>query len=196
LLANAGLASALAAAPLSTCCELWVNVSPYKWRHSLLTAAGASISSGRYHIAGKAPALYFAKSPVVALTEVGVLAQTPDGLAPNGRPPQILISVHITIPLHILDLTHEGTRHLLGTELQELTGSWLLDPVPATQRLGQLAHDSKRIVAIRYPSRVGTGVEPNLVVFIDRLKQHAGCKLEPYDPNGDLSKRIKPILGK
>lgn len=196
MLADTRLKSVLATVRLETCSEAWVNISLYQWRSTLLTAAGSKISGGRFHRKGKAPALYFAKSPVVALLEVGALAKAQDGaLVPISRPPQMLVSANITIPAGILDLIDSARRRELKTNLQELTGLWVLEPYPATQRLGQAAYDSNRIVAIRYPSSLGEQLEPNLVVFVDRLLAHRGARLEAHDPNGDLPKTVRPLVG-
>jgi RES domain-containing protein len=154
------------------------------------------VSAGRFHRRGKAPALYFAKSPVVALLEVGALAKAQDGaLVTVSRPPQMLVSANITIPAGILDLMDPARRRELKTNLQELTGLWILEPYPSTQRLGQSAYDSDRIVAIRYPSSLGQQLEPNLVVFVDKLVAHPGARLEANDPNGDLPKTVRPLVG-
>lgn len=107
----------------------------------------------------------------------------------------MLISANITIPTGILDLMDPARRRQLRTNLQELTGLWVLEPYPATQRLGQAAYDSNRIVAIRYPSSLGEELEPNLVVFVDRLLAHQGARLEAHDPNSDLPKTIRPLAG-
>lgn len=140
--------------------------------------------------------MYFAKSPLIALLEVGALAKAQDGtLLPVSRPPQLLITAEITIPLGILDLMDPARRRELKTNLQELTGLWVLEEPAATQRLGQRAYESGRIAAIRYPSSLGRDPEPNLVVFVDRLQAHSGASLKAHDPNGDLPKTVRPLLG-
>lgn len=166
---------------------MWVHVTRYKWRDTLLSAIGARESSGRYHRKGMAPALYFAQSPIIALAEVGLLVGAGNGFRSYPQPPQIIVNTEITIPKGILDLTIEGNRAALSTQLQELTGSWIIEENCATQRLGQVAYDTGRIVAIKFPSRTTEErIEPNLVVFIDRLNAHDGASLVPYDPEKEL----------
>jgi RES domain-containing protein len=196
LLDDGGLRAALPTIALATCSEKWVHVSLYKWRDTLLTATGATETDGRFHLKNEAPALYFAQSPIVALAEVGLLARAQHELKSAARPPQIILNTDITIPQGILDLTVEANRVTLGTELQELTGSWMLERPCATQRLGNLAYISNRVVAIKYPSKtIENHVEANLVVFIDRLAGHAGCSLAPHDPDSDLPTTVHPIIG-
>jgi len=192
---EAELRAALPKIRLATCSETWTNVSLYKWRKTLLSAAGSAVSDGRYHRAGKAPALYFAKSPIVALAEVGSLAAVGGKYMMAPRAPQIITCVHVEIPIGILDLTDPSNHGALGTSMQELTGSWLLDVDPPTIRLGQVTY-SLGIPAIKFPSKFGEkDIEPNLVVFIDHLQEHSGAKLDPHDPESDLPKTVVPLRG-
>jgi hypothetical protein len=109
--------------------------------------------------------------------------------------PHILVIVDLAIPSAVLDMTHEDNHELFETGFQELTGEWLLDGAPATQRLGKAAYESGRVVAIRYPSARlrGNEVEPNLIVFRDRLCALRGAMMRAYDPKHDLPRTVEHI---
>jgi RES domain-containing protein len=183
---------------LTTCAGHYAHVTRYKYRNTLLSGEGAEFAAGRFHLERGAPAIYFAESPVTALIEVEALYGGDNGLIMNPRSPLMLINVHIMIPRGVLDLTDKKIRKLVDTDYQQLTGSWLLsDEVPATQRLGRVAHASRKIVAIKYPSAKWRGEElrANLVVFRDRLDMR-GCGMVPYDPERDLPPIAEAIDGK
>jgi RES domain-containing protein len=177
----------------------FAHIARYEHRDDLLSAAGARFAPGRYHLQGGAPALYFAESPVTALVEVEQLLGSEGAMVLNKRPPMILVNVDLSIPPGtVLDLTNEdGLCELLGTSLQELTGSWLLEDDPPTQRLGQAAYDSNKVVGIRYPSGKwrGTSLQRNIVVFRDRLNRYVqrGALLRPFDPDSVLPVTIRSI---
>ena len=177
----------------------FAHIARYEHRDDLLSAAGSRFSPGRYHLEGGAPALYFAESPVTALVEIEQLLGSEGAMILNRRPPMILVNVDITIPpRNVLDLTTgEEVLETLGTSLQELTGSWLLEDDPPTQRLGQAAYDSEKVVAIRYPSGKwrGATLQRNVVVFRDRLVRFSqrGALLAPFDPNAVLPVTIRSI---
>jgi hypothetical protein len=92
----------------------------------------------------------------------------------------------------VLDLTDSATLQILGTNLQEITGSWVLAAHPPTQVLGQAAYDSGRIAGIRYASAKNVGKGDNLVVFPDRLDLSPTNSLEVHDPHRFLNQRIGP----
>ena len=96
----------------------------------------------------------------------------------------------------VLDLTgNEKNLELLGTTYQDLTGSWMYDDDPPTQRLGRAAYDSAKIVAIRYPSGKWRGetLQRNLVVFRNRLTAKRDALLQPYDPDYVLPPTIHSV---
>jgi RES domain-containing protein len=177
----------------------FAHIARYEHRDDLLSAAGSRLAPGRYHIEGGAPALYFAESPVTALVEVEQLLGSEGALVLNRRPPMLLVNVDVTVPAGtVLDLTSgESVCDALGTSFQELTGSWLLEEDPPTQRLGQAAYDSNKIVAIRYPSGKwrGATLQRNVVVFRDRLNRYVqrGATLRPFDPDSVLPPTIRSI---
>ena len=180
---------------LDTCAGLYSHVAQYRYASSLLSGDGFLFSPGRFHRQNGARALYFAESPLTALLEVDALFGEPDDFVVSKRRPLILLSVELVIPNGILDMTTRANQKRFGTENQELTGSWLLDPDPATQRLGHAAYECGAVIAIRYPSAKWKGrrIQPNLVVFRDRLAAAAGCKMIPYDPDGDLPPTVVSI---
>jgi len=180
---------------LATTAGHWVHVSKYRYVDSLLSAEGAQHSPGRYHRQGEIPALYFAQSPITALLEVGMLFGGPSEFVVRRGEPHLLVVVELEIPSAVLDMTDEANHKLFKTEYQELTGEWLMSDNPATQRLGKAAYDSKRVVAIRYPSAKWRGeeLEPNLVVFRDRLCELRGAVMRAYDPQRDLPRKVKAI---
>lgn len=173
----------------------WTHVSKYRYANSLLSGEGAKHSPGRFHRQAEIMALYFAQSPVIALLEVGMLFGSPGDYVVRRSEPHMLVIVELEIPSAVLDMTHEENHKLFETGYQELTGEWLLDDEPATQRLGKAAYDSGRVVAIRYPSARPRGdqVEPNLVVFRDRLCALRGAVMRAYDPMSDLPSTVERI---
>jgi RES domain-containing protein len=180
---------------LTTCAGHFIHVAQYRFASTLLSAAGARYAPGRFHVQNGAPALYFAESPVTALLEVGALYGGPDDFVVNKRRPLIMLSVELTIPGGILDMTDPQNLDRFATANQELTGSWLLDERPATQRIGAAAYAGGRVIAIRYPSARWRGQElqPNLVVFRDRLVAAPGCKMIAYDRDSDLPATVEKI---
>lgn len=189
---------------LSHCDDYFAHIARYEYHAALLSAGGAQVAPGRFHAQGGAPALYFAESPVTALVEVEALLGSEPSLTMNKRPPLVLVNVRVVIPNGVLDLTEdESNRELLGTTYQELTGSWIYDDDPPTQRLGRAAYDSNKIVAIRYPSGKWRGetLQRNLVVFRNRLTAKRGALLQPYDPDSTLpptvhSVPVRPLPGR
>jgi RES domain-containing protein len=162
------------------------HIVQYKYRHSLLSVRGARLSPGRYHKKGGAPALYFADTPLTALYEVDRAIDL-GGIEIAGlAAPGIIVSVQFELS-DVLDVTDPAVVQLLGTSRQELTGSWMYqDPAP-TQMLGEAAHDSTRIVAIRAPSAARGGEDANnLVVFHDRVDPHRH-RMVIHDPHRWLS---------
>lgn len=180
---------------LTTCQSHWAHVSKYVYAGSLLSAEGAKYAPGRFHRKGEAPALYFARSPLIALLEVGMLLGADGEYLVRRSEPQMLVMVDIDIPNAVLDLTRADNVDLFGTGYQELTGSWMYDPNPATQRLGKAAYESGKVAAILYPSATWSGreSEPNLVVFRDRLEALPGAVMHPVDPGNHLPATVSPI---
>ena len=112
----------------------------------------------------------------------------PGGPVPVRAAPLVILSVEGVVS-HVLDLTDEATRTLLGTNAQEISGTWVKVARPPTQTLAQAAYDAGGIAGIRYPSAKhppGT----NLVVFPARLGTTPTDYLEAHDPGGHLTQRL------
>lgn len=151
---------------------------------------GAAAGNGaRFTPKGSFHSLYLAWDSVTALAEAQAIALTARGRFHPVAPPLTLLSIE-GIVSRVLDLTDAATLDLLGTNEQEITGSWVKPAHPATQALGRAAFDGLRIAAIKYPSAKNIGSGVNLVVFPERLSAAGMDYLEVYDPDGDLAQRI------
>ena len=95
--------------------------------------------------------IYLADDPITALTEVSALVALPGGPVPVRAPPLVIISADGVVS-RVLDLTDAATRALLGTNQQEISGTWVKVARPPTQTLAQAAYNSGGIAGIRYPS--------------------------------------------
>lgn len=133
--------------------------------------------------------IYLAWDSMTALAEVQAIAFLSSGRLQARTPPCVLLSVDGVVS-GVLDLTDAATWATLGTNEQEISGSWQTAQLPPTQLLAQVAFDSGRIVGIKYPSSKNTGGGINLVVFPDRLGLSATNYLEVHDPHGSLAQRI------
>lgn len=132
--------------------------------------------------------IYLADHPVTALIEVQALVVVPGSNLPLRAPPWTLVTVD-GIVSDVLDLTSPPILKALGTNEQEMTGSWAKAIGLATQELGRAAYDSNRISAIRYGSAKCPG-GTNLVVFSDHLAVSSSDYLEVFDPHANLKQRI------
>jgi RES domain-containing protein len=134
--------------------------------------------------------LYLADSPVTALQEVEALVRTRAGLFPVKGPPRLLLSVEVTLSA-VLDLTQAEFQQALGTNLQELTGSWVAandqEVIAPTQRLGRVCNELGMIEALRVPSARDPRAF-NLAVFPDRLAN--GSSLHVFDDSGIIEARL------
>lgn len=131
---------------------------------------------------------YLASDPVTALTEIYALVMLPGGPIPVRVAPQVTFSVDGVVS-RVLDFMDAATLALLGTNEQEITGTWLNVAQPPTQALAQAAYDSGAIAGIQYPSAKHPG-GVNLVVFPDRLIAAPSDYLEAFDPAGPLQQRL------
>lgn len=153
-----------------------------------LWGGSSKIKGARFTPKDGFDSLYLASDPLTALTEIYALVVLPGGPVPMRAAPQVTLSVDGVIS-RVLDLTDAATLTLLGTNPQEITGTWLNVAQPPTQALAQAAYDSGRIAGIQYPSaKYPDGV--NLVVFPDRLLATPTDYLEAYDPAGLLQQRL------
>jgi len=153
-----------------------------------LWAAGSKIEGARFTPKGGFDSLYLCSDPVTALAEVNGLVMLSAGPLPLLTPPITLYAVN-GIVTRVLDLTDAATRSALGTNEQEMTGSWSKVLNPPTQALARAAYDSGRIAGIQYGSAKNQP-HKNLVVFPDRFTTVAPDYLEVHDPDGSLTQRI------
>ena len=153
-----------------------------------LWGGAAKIGGARFTPKGGFDSLYLASDPVTALTEVSALVALPGGPVPVRAAPLVIVSVDGVIS-RVLDLCEAGTLAVLGTNAQEITGTWVKIAQPPTQTLAQVAYDAGIIAGIQYPSVKHAG-GVNLAVFPDRLAAGSTDYLEAYDPQGLIAQRI------
>ena len=132
--------------------------------------------------------IYLAWDAVTAFAEVQALILLDTGRMQAVTPPWVVMTVTGVVS-GVLDLTNPRILEQLGTNEQELSGSWEAGSEPPTQRLGRAAFASGRIVGIKYPSARDRSGD-NLVVFPARLPLTPTDYLEVFDPNGHLAQRI------
>ena len=199
MLPAAQLAGVLLAAKLRAVHGPWSRCVGY--RHLLAPPPGATsglpqplwggaakLAGARFTPKGKFDSLYLASDPVTALTEVSALVALPGGPVPVRAAPLVIVSVDGVIS-RVLDLTDAAILAALGTNVQEITGTWVKVADPPTQTLAQAAYDSGLIAGIQYPSAKHAG-GVNLMVFPDRLTAAPNDYLEAYDPQGLISQRL------
>ena len=198
MLAAADLAVALPTAKLLAVHGPWSRTIGY--RHLLgpppgatgppqpLWGGAAKLFGARFTPKGGFDSIYLADDPITALTEVSALVTLPGGPVPLRSAPLVIITADGVVS-RVLDLTDAATLTLLGTNEQEITGTWAKVARPPTQILAQTAYDSGNIAGFRYPSAKHSG-GVNLVVFPDRLTASPSDYLEAYDPDGHLAQRL------
>lgn len=132
--------------------------------------------------------LYMAEDHVTSLKEVRAVFDNPHGPPFVMRtPPWVLLTVEGQLT-DVIDLTDLAVQGQLGTTSTELTGEWLWSqqqfllgraPLPPTQLLGKVAHESLLVKGFRYRSSPNIQSGVALVLFPERLD--SGDCLEVYD---------------
>lgn len=156
-----------------------------------LWGIGSLQNGGRYNAPGTFEVVYLAEDAITALAEVDlVFRHSGASLGKIKGPPLVHISVDGFLE-QVLDLTSDKVQKALGTEIQQLTGSWLVVQSAGgeapTQELGRIAYEDERLCALRYPSSKNPrGV--CVAVFPDRLT--GSSYIEIYDPSGNLAQRL------
>ncbi len=153
-----------------------------------LWGGAAKIKGARFTPKDGFDSLYLAGEPITALLEVQALVVMPGSIVPLRTAPWALVTVD-GIVSNVLDLTDASILKALGTNEQEMTGTWAKGANRPTQELAQAAYDSGKIAGIKYDSAKHPG-GVNLVVFPDRLVPPSTDYLEVYDPHGNLAQRI------
>lgn len=144
---------------------------------------GPRASGQRYTPIGGARALYVAEHHTTSYVEATGMFSSIAALAQQHAQAQAHYQIRIRLE-GILDLTAIPNQKLLDTNVIDLTRSWEWPmamglPVP-TQILGELAFNSGKFQAIRFPSsRITDAV--NLVIFTERVV--APSFVECTDPN-------------
>lgn len=153
-----------------------------------LWGGAAKIAGARFTPQGGFDSIYLAGDPITAFIEVSALVLLPGGPVPIRSAPWVIVSVEGVVST-VLDLTDAATLAALGTNEQEMSGTWALAENPSTQRLARAAYDSGRIAGLRYASAKRPG-GINVVVFPDRLALTQTDYLEVHDPHGNLTQRM------
>ncbi|CAN5796649.1 hypothetical protein BH24DEI2_BH24DEI2_03160 [soil metagenome] len=181
---DTGLAASLQLRPTLPFVGVAYRLIHARYAATALSSIGSLRTGGRYNPRGAFEVLYLADSPVTALQEVEALVRTRAGLFPVKGPPRILLSVEATL-FNTLDLTDPETQASLETNLQELTGDWVVagsgETRAATQRLGEACYHLKLLEALKVPSARNPRAF-NLAVFPDRLG--ADSSLRVFDESG------------
>lgn len=178
------------------------NLSPIPWTgiaYRLIPAqfAGTALSSigsfkrgGRYNPKEAFEALYLADTPLTALQEINLIKMTDAAILSAKSSPRLLLSVEVSLSA-VLDVTNVQVQNTLGTNLQELTGSWLVmnanGQTAPTQVLGAAAYNHGNFEALRVPSAQDPRAT-NLVIFPDRLRP--GSEVRVYDDSGLIDARL------
>lgn len=125
-----------------------------------------------------------ADTPLTALQEINLIKMTASVILSAKSSPRLLLSVEVALSA-VLDVTTTQVQDALGTNLQELTGSWLVlnadGHTAPTQALGTAAYNYGSIEALRVPSAQDPRAV-NLVIFPDRLR--LGSRVRVYDDAG------------
>ncbi len=164
-----------------------------------LWPGAAAINGGRFTPRGSFGSIYLATDPVTALLEAQATLQNPRGPSFTLRTPPWTVFAVEGVLTDLVDLTDATVQGSLGTNLQELTGAWVLlqdshlrglGPPPPTQRLGQAAYESLVVRGLKYHSVKNLGQGEAIVVFSDRLMADSTSYLEVWDPEGVLKQRM------
>lgn len=166
----------------------WIGVAyrliPAQFAGTALSSIGSSKRGGRYNPRETFEALYLADTPLTALQEINLIKVTDEAILSAKSSPRLLLSVEVTL-FALLDITTSQMQTALSTNLQELTGSWLVTNASGqtapTQVLGAAAYSLKTIEGLRVPSAQNPRAT-NLVIFPDRLCQ--GSRVRVYDDSG------------
>ncbi len=150
---------------------------------------------------GAAPSfesLYVAEDEATPIVEVSGVLRPPGSLVPLVFQPLVLLTI-VGGVADVLDFTDSRMQNQAGTNLQELTGNWVIPqadylagrgPMPPTQALAQEAYTAGGISALRYPSTKNLADGIALVIFPDRLVP-GQSRLEVFNrPGGVLTQQL------
>ena len=155
MLSDQDLADALTEIPTRPLTAVAYRLIPLRYVGTALSSIGSLEKGGRYNPPGVFEALYLSEDPVTALQEVQIVRVTDAALFGVKSSPRILLSVELTLQA-VLDVTPPKVQTKLGTNLQEMTASWLAQNASgkeaATQQLGRAAFEHGGIEALVVPS--------------------------------------------
>lgn len=142
--------------------------------------------------------LYLAEDATTPLLEVTGVLKPANSSIPLMFEPQVLMTVDGVLT-DVLDITDNAMLSSLDTDIQTVTGDWLIQqadylnasgPMPPTQVLGQAAYEVGTIVGLRYRSSKNVADAIGIVVFTDRLVK-GRCYLELFNKSlGELQQRL------
>ena len=166
----------------------WTGVTyrliPAQYAGTALSSIGSFRRGGRYNPREVFEALYLADTPLTALQEIDLVRVTDAAILSTKSAPRLLLSVEVALS-GVLDVTDAAVQDALGTNLQELTGSWLAlnacGQTAPTQALGAATYGNENIEALRVPSAQDPRAA-NLVVLPERLRP--GSRVRVYDDSG------------
>jgi RES domain-containing protein len=166
----------------------WTGVAyrliPAQFAGTALSSIGSFKRGGRYNPKEAFEALYLADTPLTALQEINLVKVTDAAILSAKSSPRLLLSVEVALAA-VLDVTTVPVQDALDTNLQELTGSWLVmnadGRTAPTQALGAAAHDHEGFEGLRVPSAQDPRAA-NLVIFPDRLRPVSRVRV--YDDSG------------
>jgi RES domain-containing protein len=184
------LADTLITLPTQPLTSTTYRLIPAKYAGSALSSIGSLKKGGRYNPKEAFEVLYLAESPITALQEVNIIKLTDAALLSTKSSPRILLSVEVTLQT-VLSVADPQVQEALGTNLQELTGSWIAmnasGHMAPTQALGLEAYNHGSIEALRVPSAQDAKAI-NLAVFPDRIR--TGSHLRVFDEDGLIDATI------
>jgi RES domain-containing protein len=155
-----------------------------------LWPGGAKEKGGRFTPKGSFDTLYLCSDPTTAMLEVGAVFRPPKGpLISARRDPLTLTQAEGTLEA-VLDLMNKDIQEALGTNEQELTGSWRTATNPPTHILGTAVQACGRILAIRSYSAKNEGAGQIIAVFTDHLPRFPPSFVEMIDSSGKLAQRL------
>jgi RES domain-containing protein len=166
----------------------WTGVAyrliPAQFAGTALSSIGSFKRGGRYNPREAFEALYLADTPLTALQEINLIKVTDAAILSAKSSPRLLLSVEVALSA-ALDVTTAKVQSVLDTNLQELTGSWLVmnadGKLAPTQALGAAAYNHGGFEGLRVPSAQDPRAT-NLVIFPDRLQ--ARSRVRVYDDSG------------
>lgn len=165
------------------CVELAALIGDGSRKIQPLYDLGPRQSGQRYTSVGGPRALYVSEHHGTSYVEATGMFTSVAAIAQQPAPAEVTLQFRVRLEA-VLDITVDANQKLLNTNDIELKRSWewqmaMGQPVP-TQILGDVAFNSGKFQAIRFPSARLTG-DINLVIWTDRVVSPSF--MECTDPN-------------